>query len=312
MRFGLYFILRVWGLLLQLFGGLVLIFFLFNIIPYDPVGVFLFNFAPSSDAERELLVQSLRAQWGLDKPLLAQVGSFLTELVQTGSLGESWYGGSVNDLLKENLIFSLFMLIMVTIAYIPLSILLGVSTARRNRRFYDFLVRVITSIFYGVPYYIIAVLVLTFGQVEFSGDPSSFFSYFPEIFIPVGITILVYTSFQYRLVRSELRLILRKNYIRTAYAKGLSDRAVIYRHAIRNALPPIVLSFTITIPLTISTLAVLEYLFGFPGIGNLLVDAARNLDWGVIIGISAVFLFINSVLTFVADVVVQLVTPERS
>jgi peptide/nickel transport system permease protein len=178
-----------------------------------------------------------------------------------------------------------------------ISVPLGVFAALKQDRFPDYGLRSIAILLNAVPGFWIAVLIITFGSIWFNWAPPITFKYLWEdpvqhlkiMMVPALIIGLTPSGGLLRLVRTQMLEVLRQDYIRTAHAKGLSQGTVLYKHALRNALIPVVTVIGVGLPNIIAGTVIFEQIFIIPGMGRYLVDAVNNLDYPVIQGLNLVF-----------------------
>jgi peptide/nickel transport system permease protein len=177
------------------------------------------------------------------------------------------------------------------------SVPLGVWAALRQDQAPDYFFRSLAILLNAVPGFWIAVLVITFGSIWFNWAPPITFKYITEdpighvkiMMLPALIIGLTPSGGLLRLVRTQMLEVLRQDYIRTAHAKGLSQTTVLYKHALRNALIPVVTVIGVGLPNIIAGTVIFEQIFIIPGMGRYLVDAVNNLDYPVIQGLNLVF-----------------------
>jgi peptide/nickel transport system permease protein len=174
---------------------------------------------------------------------------------------------------------------------------MGVWAALRQDRLPDYGLRSFAIMLNAVPGFWIAVLVITFGSIWFNWAPPIQFKYIYQdpiahlkiMMAPAIIIGLTPSGGLLRLVRTQMLEVLRQDYIRTAHAKGLSQGTVLYKHALRNALIPVVTVIGVGLPNIIAGTVIFEQIFIIPGMGRYLVDAVNNLDYPVIQGLNLVF-----------------------
>lgn len=315
MSFGQYFVYRIIGLIFQVLGAIALVFVMLEIIPYDPTIFFLFTFR-GSEQERAQELAQLRASLGIDQPIHIQYIRFIKELIINQSLGTSWITGeSVIQLIMEKIPNTIVTFGIAFLVYTPLAFLLGIVSSQRKGKLFDTIARILTTATYSIPSYILGLWFVIYTTKFDLGYwprpvPSTFFGLLKFSLFPIIVVVLVYTGFQFRLVRRHMLDILRQNYIRTARAKGLAERTVIYKHALRNALPYFITTVAVTFPMTFSGVAALEVVFNIPGVGDMMIDAALQFDWPVLLGITVVFTIINAFLLGLTDILVTYFSPK--
>lgn len=310
-----YIFYRIVGLFAQITGGVIIILTMLKIIPYDPTVFFLFSFQ-GSRAERAIRLAELRASLGLDLPIHLQFINFVDNLILNRSLGVSWSsGGDVLDLIFLALPNTLLTFGIAFLIYTPLSFFLGITSSTKRGDTFDKTVRVVTTATYSIPTYILGLWFLLYVATEGYGLwprplPTGVVDMLRLSLLPIIVVILSYTGFQFRLIRRHMLEILRENYIKTARAKGLPERSVIYKHALRNALPSFITTIAVTFPISFSGVAALEVLFNIPGIGVLLINSGLRFDWPVLIGATVVFISINAIILGITDIIAYSLSPR--
>lgn len=254
-------------------------------------------------------IEHMRALYDLDKPWYVQYGKFLKRLV-TLDLGTTWQDGRlISDIIAEALPVTLMLtLISFFIAYL-IAIPLGVFSAVKQRTLGDQIVTVILFMLYSLPSFWVGIMLITFfssGRYVdclWSETPGCFplqgwhsFDGFEEMsfgekvgdvawHLVLPVVTLTYNALAAtsRYMRTGMLETIRQDYIRTARAKGLSERVVIFKHALRNSLIPIITLFGLTLPFLISGSVVVEMIFGINGMGNVTLQAIRRMDYPLVI-----------------------------
>lgn len=317
MKTGEFIVYRLWALILQVLGAVALIFALIEFLPYDPTTVFLIGFRGTAEAYVIELAR-LRAGLGLDVPVFQRYLNFFTNLFTNGSLGHSWISGKeITEIYSSAMIYSFLTFGIAFLIYSPLSLILGILAAKHRDSFFDYFMRVISTVLYSVPPVIFGLIVVV---TSISNDldlapfptilPDNSFEFLKYLILPILVTISIYTGFQFRLVRIQMLNVLKENYIRTARAKGLPEKSVIYKHALRNALPPFLTIMAVTFPIAFSGIAALEIVFGIPGGGVVMTRAALNFDWPVLIAGTAVYTTINAIILAITDFATFMISPK--
>jgi len=241
-----------------------------------------------------------------------------TGLIQ-GDLGESLHSGRpVLGELKKRVPVSFELGIWAQFTSIGFSVPLGVIAALRQDKFADYGLRSLGIMLAAVPNFWIAVLIITFGSIWFNWAPPINFQYLTDdpvahikiMLLPALIIGLTPSGSLIRLVRTQMLEVLRQDYIRTAHAKGLSQNTVLYKHALRNALIPIVTVIGIGLPQIIAGTVIFEQIFIIPGMGRYLVDAVNNLDYPVIQGLTFVFAFLLLISILLVDISYAFLDPR--
>jgi len=236
-----------------------------------------------------------------------------------GDLGESLHSGRpVLGELKRRVPVSFELGLWGQMTAVATAVPLGVWAALRQDRFADYGLRSFAILINSMPSFWIAVLVITFGSIWFNWAPPINFKYLTEdpvghlkiMALPALIIGLTPSGGLIRLVRTQMLEVLRQDYIRTAHAKGLSQNTVLYKHALRNALIPVVTVVGVNLPQIIAGTVIFEQIFIIPGMGRYLVDAVNNLDYPVIQGLNLVFALLLMFAILLVDISYAFLDPR--
>jgi peptide/nickel transport system permease protein len=234
---------------------------------------------------------------GLDRPVLDQYGSYLWNLLH-GDLGYSFYNStSVRSLIWERVPVTFSLAVGAAVLWLVIGVSSGVLAARRPRSLVDRVVTVTALFFYSMPAFLLGVIFLYFlffrlhlagidlfpasGYVPLTEDPVQWARH---LLLPWFTIALVTAALYSRLTRGSLLDVLGEDYIRTARAKGLDERRVVYRHGLRSAITPVVTQFGIDLGTLLGGVIIVENIFGLPGLGQLAVQSVTTQDQPVIIG----------------------------
>ncbi len=293
---------RIALLVPTLIGVAIVTFFLIRVMPGDPVVVKL---RADGAAVSEETIQAERKRLGLDKPLIAQFGDYMSGLA-VGDLGKSlWTGQPVAKEIAIRFPVSLQVAIMATIIAIMISVPLGILSAVYKDTWIDYTVRILAVSGLAIPSFWLGMLMILgllsvfnwlpkIGYVSIFEDPVANLTALIWPALSVGYR---YAAVATRMMRSALLEVLREDYIRTARAKGLFQSLVVRRHALRNALLPVVTVIGLEFAFLIGGLVVTEQVFNLNGIGKLFVDATTrgdfNLIQGLVLLIAVTFILVN-------------------
>jgi oligopeptide transport system permease protein len=278
-------------------------FFLIRALPGGPF-----------DGEKQLLPQvkaNLEAKFGLNKPVSEQYFIYLNNLLH-GDLGPSmrYEGRTVNDVIAYSFPASAKLGLVAVFFSVLIGTYMGVVAALNQGKWQDRLCMVIATLGVTVPSFVLATFLIYVFAVKLGWLPAVGFDGPANYVMPV-IALAGYSmSFIARLARSSLLDVIRQDYIRTAKAKGLSRNVVIYKHALRNALIPIV---TYLGPLTAGILTgsfVVEKIFGIPGLGREFVQNISNRDYMTIMGVTVFDSTILVIFNFIVDILYSLIDPR--
>jgi len=298
-----YILQRLLMLIPTLFGMSVLIFLMLRLLPGDIVDIIAGADSQTDSAARE----KLRENMGLSDPIPVQYGKWIGNLLQ-GDPGTSLRSGKpVADVLSRalpiTLELALLAVIMATIVAVPL----GVISAVRRDTVFDFGARVGGLIGLSLPSFWIATLILLFTSKAFGWTPSiRYTSLFADpwgnmqqMLLPAFAIAIQLMAIIMRMTRATMLEVLGQDYVRTARAKGLRDRIVLYRHALRNALIPVITVIGFQLGALMGASAIIEVIFGLNGIGNTLLQAIFNRDYPLVqaatLYLAVVFVLINLV-----------------
>ena len=260
--------------------------------------------------------------YGMDKPLHVQYINFLVGMLTRGDLGESLVlkGVKITPVVLRELGVSAEVGIVALMFTIGLGMLFGVVAATRQNTWVDYVLSTTSVIGYSMPNFVIATfLILLFGiwldnvtngtfyfQIGWTGH----YGTIGEIWLPAFALGFPYASIVARLTRASMLEVVRQDYIRTARAKGLRESVVIVRHALRNALIPVI---TILGPLVIGILTggvVIEYVFGIPGLGKEFVQSIISRDYNIVIGVFTMYAAMIGLANLLVDISYAFIDPR--
>ena len=305
---------RALDLAVVLLGVSILVFLMIRLIPGDAVQILL---GANTEVTPQQIAE-LRSKLGLDQPILTQYWGWLTDALR-GNLGQSvWTGEPVSREIAARLPITLELtvlpLLLSTLLAVPLGILTAAwrnSAAERLIRFFT-IVGITTPAFWlGTLFIYLAFLLFpkwaTIGYVPFSQNPAGHLS---RMVLPTIALALPLLAGLVRILRSSLLEVLNQDFVRTARAKGLPERQVLYKHALRNALVPLLTVLGIQAGYLFGGAIVVEQVFAIPGFGRLIVGAISERNYalvqGAILVVTAGFVVIN----FVVDVLYAVVDPR--
>ena len=248
------------------------------------------NFYTGEKAIPPAIEENLRAKYGLDQPWYVQYGRMISNTLR-GDFGNSlrYQGQSVNEILAISLPVSASIGIAAYLLALVIGVLVGVISAVKQNSGMDYTSMTFAMIGISLPNFVMGpILVLAFGLTLFWLPPARWEGFFSiHTILPVITLSAVYMAYIARLARSGMLEVLRCNYIRTARAKGLNERQVVMRHALRGGLLPVVSFSGPALALLISGTVIVERIFALPGLGNYFINANLNRDEPLIIGIVA-------------------------
>lgn len=299
--------------LLVLLGVSVLIFLATQALPGDPAVQIL-----GHTATPEQLTE-LRKQLGLDQPLLNQYATWLGNVL-TGSLGQSLTSPqSVSSLLIDRGLASLALVGASALIAIPLAVLLGSLGAMRRDRPSDHATQGIFLVLTALPEFVIGLgLLILLGTTVFTVLPpvalipsgGAAFTHPRELALPVITLVLAVVPYLTRLQRAAMIDVLESDFVQMARLKGLPERTVVRRHALRNSLVPVVQGSALTLIYLTGGIVAIEYLFAYPGLGSALTTAVAGRDLPVVQAIVLLLASVYVIVNLIADLLTVLLVPR--
>jgi ABC-type dipeptide/oligopeptide/nickel transport system permease component len=294
-----------------LLAVLTLVFLLVRVVPGDPATSALGDYA-SKEA-----VEALRKRMGLDAPLWLQYARFLRDLFQ-GDLGKSLITGKpISQQIWYVLPYTLELTLAAILIGAVLGIPLGVLTALRRNTWVDYGGRIFSLLGFSVPAFYLGILLLWSFSVKINlfpvvggGDLSNLADNLHHLVLPSLTLGLITTAYVTRMSRSALLNILNEDYVRTARAKGLQEKVVIFRHALRTALIPIASIVGIFAISLIGSSVMTEVVFSRPGLGKLMVGAMKQRDYTALQSIMVVYAFFVVLINLVTDLTYGVLDPR--
>ncbi|MBY5935026.1 ABC transporter permease [Tateyamaria omphalii] len=308
----------LYGLLLLL-AVLVLNFTMINLAPGDVVDTIA---ADMGGASAELVAQ-IRAEYGLDQPVIVQLGNYVWRVFQF-DLGQSYfYNRPVTEMIFERLPATLLLVFSAQIFALVVGILLGVFAAQRPNGILSHIVTLFALFGYAAPVFWTGILLLIAFSLKIPLFPVAGMrdvtveGFFPQalsvahhLVLPMLTLGSIFIALYSRLCRASMLEVLGSDYVRTAKAKGLSPRDVTMKHALKNALPPVVTLAGLQFSAVISGAVLVETVFSWPGLGQLALTSILARDTPTILGIlffSALVVIVGNLLT---DLMLRLIDPR--
>lgn len=289
---------------LILLGISIVTFCMTFMIPADPVAMIAGR--NSTAATR----QQIRVQLGLDKPIAEQYARYLARLVQ-GDLGKSYARKSdVGDLIASRLPPTLLLMLGAILAELLIGIPAGIYAASKRGRPPDKIAMVLSFLTVSTPQFVLGLTLLYVFAYLLSWFPLGGYGTLSHLILPAVTLGLAGGGWYSRVMRSSMIEVLRQDYIRTARAKGMPEWRVIAHHGLRNAALPIVAMIGLDIGIFMSGVVVVENVFGWPGIGQLMWQAIQSLDIPIIMGVTTVAAAFIVLGNLVADLIAPLLDPR--
>jgi peptide/nickel transport system permease protein len=293
-----------------LFGASILIFVLMRLVPGDIAEILVYQTGTESSAVQQKQIQQIREELGLNRPVVVQYLAWLGNAVR-GDFGYSYtQRRPVTDILKERFPRSMELAFLTIVVAIVWAIPLGVISAVRQNTWADYLVRVVSISGLSLPIFFTGVLILyglgRFFQwmpplefVAFVDDP---IENLKQLIWPTLAQAYYISAPIARLTRSQMLEVIRHDYVRTARAKGLAERAVVYRHALNNSLLPVVTFIGWWGGRLLGGIVIMEIIFSVPGMGTALVQAVSYRDYPTV----QAFIFVMAVVYLTINLFVDL------
>ena len=310
MTLGSYITRRLAHLVPTVAGVTILVFFLIHLVPGDPATTILGNQATTAR------VKLLRHAWGLDRPLPVQYGKFMGRLVH-GDLGTSlFYNVGAGHLVWSRLPVTLWLIGFGTLLAVLIAVPLAALAASRRDKLTDHAVRTVPLVGLGFPpFWIGIVLLLVFAlhlgrPFPVGGYGSGFPSHLHSMFLPSLTVALGIAPILIRSLRASLLEVFDSEYVTTARAKGISERRVLVRHALRNAIVSTVSVLGVNVGYLIGSTLVVEQVFAVPGVGQLMISSIFERDFPVVQAVTLVFAIMVVLTYLLTDVAHALLDPR--
>lgn len=306
---GVYVIKRLGLFVPTLFGVTIVIFVVMRVlVPGDIAEILVGDAASIPASEVEEQIRQIRVELGLDKPYYTQYVIWMTGLVQ-GDFGMSyWEKRPVSEILSERFPRSMELAIMTMIIAMLWAVPLGVISAVKQNTWVDYLVRVISISGLSLPLFLTGILILYvlikffswLPPLEFQNLTSNPYENFQQMIWPALAQAFYISAPITRLTRSQMLDVIREDYVRTARAKGLREVVVVYNHALRNALLPVVTFIGWWGGRLLGGIVIMELIFGIPGMGTSLIDSVSHRDYpttqAIVFVMALVFLLLNLII----------------
>ncbi len=306
------FLKRLGGMAVVLALVVTVVFVIVRVTPGDPAAVMLGADATPAD------IAELRARLGLDAPLLQQYGQFLLDVVR-GDLGQSIFlGQPVTTALAARAEPTFFLTLFSILIAVAIALPVGILSAVKRGTLFDQLVVGVTMIAASVPSFWLGLILIQsfavglgwFPASGYGGPDTPFLERLHHLVLPAFALGIVNSALITRFTRAAMLDVLGDDYVRTARAKGAGPARVVLKHALKNALIPIITVIGLSIALLVAGAVVTETVFGLPGVGNLVVQAVLRRDYPVIQGALLVVAAIYVLINFAVDMLYLLVDPR--
>jgi ABC-type dipeptide/oligopeptide/nickel transport system permease component len=297
---------RLLRLVPVLAAAILLAFLVTNALPGDPVGVMLSDH--SADVE---MANRLRHDYGLDRPLWQQFVSYVAGLAH-GDFGLSYryVRQPVTSVIKDSLMISPLLAVASILLALPLGAFAGIQAAIRRNSAADTGIMVMLVAGLSIPNFAVATFLVYLLSIKLNWLPVAGWGSPSQAVLPVVILAIPSAAYIARLTRTFMLEVLHQDFIRTAHAKGLRRRLVIYRHAFRNTLVPLITSAGIIFGGLLSNTVVVETLFNIPGLGRLAIDSIFARDYPVAMAVVLLFTVFFALINLAVDILYAVIDPR--
>ncbi|MFJ6721353.1 MULTISPECIES: ABC transporter permease [unclassified Streptomyces] len=302
---GRYVIRRLGQMVVVLFGATVVLFCCLFILPGDPVG------SLGGDKARDpAVVEQLRERYGLNDPLPVQYGNFVKNLAQ-GDLGEDFtQRRPVTEILQPKLVNTAELAITAIVIDIVIGLLAGLVAALFRYSFWDVLITLLTTMAVGFPSFVIGMVLQKAFVIELPWFPLISDGTANSLILPAFTLAILDAALVARLMRGTMLEVLRADYVKTAIAKGLPRRTVLFKHVMRNSIIPVVTYLGISFGTLLGGALITEAIFNWDGIGLALVQAVQQQNNPIIIGVVSFGVAVFVLLNLIVDLLYAVLDPR--
>lgn len=298
----------------------VAVFSLIHLAPGDPAQAIAGRRPPSQE-----VLDQIRKEYGLDQPVPVQYFLWLSKVVR-GDLGYSYMNNApVITMIAARIWRTVELMVVAEVVSVLAAVILGVVAAVHHYSITDALSSLAALIGYSLPDFWIALMAIVvlaawFGLFPIGGTttvgvtfPTPLHAWIDHLWyliLPAAVLALGWTAYLFRMVRSSMLEVLRQDYVLTARAKGLKERIVIYKHALRNALLPVITYEAFSMGFLLGGAVVIEQIFAWPGLGRFMVLIAENRDYPTLMGLSMIIALMVLAANLAADIAYAIADPR--
>ena len=288
--------------LLTIFLVIAITFFVMHAIPASPFS--------SEKAKSDAVIAALEAKYGFDKPVTVQFWNYLVNILH-GDFGLStgWVGNTVMELILGGFSYSARIGFTAGLIAIVLGVILGSVAAIRRDKFLDKIIQVITTALVSMPSFVMATILLLVFALQLNWLPS-LGNQPGGLVLPIISLSLYPMAYVTKLQRSSMLDVLGQDYIRTARAKGVSNSGVIFRHALKNTLTPVITYAGPMMAYILTGSMVVENIFSVPGLGRLFTNSMLRTDYMMIMGVTIFLATMIILMNFLGDILYKVVDPR--
>jgi len=280
------------------------VFLVFALIPGDPAVIL------AGETANQATVEAIRQRFGLDRPLIVRYGIYLRQMAR-GDLGTSIFSGvPVTQEIWDRFPKTLELAVSSVALAVVVGILLGIAAALKRDTVVDRLATVIALAGISIPGFWLALLLIYIFSVQYRWFPTGGTGGWRAFVLPT-LTLSVFSiAYITRITRSLLLEVIGQDYVRTARAKGVPGRSVVLKHALRNAMIPLVTVIGLRLGVMLTGSVVAESIFAWPGLGRLMVTAVNNRDYPIIQGVLLTFALTFVVVNLLVDLLYAMLDPR--
>ena len=295
----------------------IIVFLMVRFIPGDVIDIMVdkMELDAGGDVDREAIEHLL----GLDVPVYVQYGRWIGDILLHGTLGESLWGGwTVEERILGRLPLTVELGVMAIVIGVLIALPVGIYSALRQDTAVDYLGRTVAVLGLATPNFWLALMVMIYPAIWWGWSPPMEWIPFTDdplgnlgvLIIPSLILGTAMSASTMRMTRTMMLEVLRQDYIRTAWSKGLRERVLVLRHAVKNALIPVVTGIGLSFPILVGGSVIIENIFNLPGLGRLMVVALNNRDYPVVSGINLFFATAVIGINLMIDLMYPLLDPR--
>ena len=293
----------------------LIVFFMIRLIPGSIVDTMVAQYQYVTQLDKQAIEHSL----GFDVPLIVQYGRWIGQIFLHGDLGKSlWTKTPIINEIKARWPVTLELGILGIIIAQLIALPVGIYSAIRQDRPGDYFARSFAILLIAIPNFWVATMVIVFPSlwwgympsirlIHFTADPIGNLKMF---IIPAIVLGMEFSGMTMRMTRTMMLEVLRQDYIRTAWAKGLEERVVIMRHALKNALIPVITIIGWQLPVLIGGTVIIENIFQLPGMGQLIINATQQRDYTVVSAVLFLFAFVILLINLLVDMTYAFLDPR--
>ena len=316
-----YVIRRILLVIPTLFIVTVLVFLSVRFIPGDIIDVMTARMTATQSGTID--EEALKRRLGLDKPVYAQYAKWIGDIVLRGTLGRSLYSGSLGSATVEQKLagrvgVTVELGLLAILTGVIIAVPIGIYSAIRQYTVADYAGRAVAIFGLATPNFWLGLMVMIYPAIWWGWTPPLTYVGFTEdplgnlsiLIIPALILGTYLAASTMRMTRTMMLEVLRQDYVRTAWAKGLGERRVVLRHAVKNALIPVVTLVALQLPIIAGGSVIIENIFNLPGLGSLMLSALNARDYPVVSGVNLLFASVVVVINLGTDLIYALLDPR--